>query len=75
MTKQHEIDTLHEMITTRAASAMNLRGYGLEAGCQANLVVLDYPDVTEALRHHAPPRLVISHGSVVDAGRLRDFGA
>ena len=75
MTKQHEIDMLHEMITTRAASAMNLRGYGLEAGCQANLVVLDHPDVTEALRHHAPPRLVISHGCVVDAGRLRDFGA
>jgi cytosine/creatinine deaminase len=75
MTKQHEIDTLHEMITTRAANAMNLRGYGLEAGCQANLVVLDHPDVTEALRHHAPPRLVISHGRVVDAGRLRDFGA
>jgi cytosine deaminase len=75
MTKQHEIDTLHEMITTRAASAMNLRGYGIEAGCQANLVVLDHPDVTEALRHHAPPRLVISHGCVVDAGRLRDFGA
>ena len=74
MTKQHEIDTLHEMITMRAASAMNLRGYGLEAGCRANLVVLDYPDVTEALRYHAPPRLVISHGRVVDAGRLRDFG-
>jgi cytosine/creatinine deaminase len=75
MTRQHEIDTLHEMITTRAASAMNLRGYGLAAGCQANLVVLDYPDVTEALRHHALPRLVISHGRIVDAGRLRDFGA
>ncbi len=74
MTKQHEIDTLHEMITARAARAMNLKGYGLEAGCQANLVVLDYPDVTEALRDHAPPRLIISHGRVVDAGRLREFG-
>jgi len=74
MTKQHEIDTLYEMITTRAASAMNLTGYGLAAGCQANLVVLDHPDVTEALRHHAPPRLVISHGRVLDAGRLREFG-
>jgi cytosine deaminase len=75
MTKQHEIDTLYEMITTRAARAMNLTGYGLDAGCQANLVVLDHPDVTEALRFHAPPRLVISHGRLVDTGRMRDLGA
>jgi cytosine deaminase len=75
MTKQHEIDTLYEMITTRGARAMNLTGYGLEAGCQANLVVLNYPDVTEALRFHAPPRLVISHGRLVDAARMRELCA
>jgi cytosine deaminase len=74
MTRQHEIDTLYDMITTRAARAMNLTGYGLQPGCRANLVVLDHPDLTEALRYHAPPRLVISHGRVVDVERLRDFG-
>src|ERR1700730_14721604 len=45
MTKEQEIGTLYEMITTRAAVAMNLRGYGLEAGCAANLVVLDQRSV------------------------------
>jgi len=53
---------------------MNLTGYGLEAGCQANLVILDYPDVTEALRFHAPPRFVISHGRLVDITRMRELG-
>jgi len=73
MTKAREIDTLHEMITTRAATAMNLKGYGLEAGAPANLVVLDHPNVTEALRFHSAPSAVISHGRLVDAERMRDL--
>ena len=73
MQKRHEIETLHEMITTRAASAMNLSDYGLTAGCKANLIVHDYPDVTEALRFHAPPRHVLSHGRPVDLARMRQL--
>jgi cytosine/creatinine deaminase len=73
MTKEREIDTLYEMITTRGATAMNLPGYGLEAGCAANLVVLDHPDVAEVLRFHTPPAAVISHGRLVDAGRMREL--
>jgi cytosine deaminase len=73
MTKAREIDTLHEMITARAATAMNLKGYGLEAGAPANLVVLDHPNVTEALRFHTAPSAVISHGRLVDAERMRDL--
>jgi cytosine/creatinine deaminase len=71
MTKASEIETLYDMITTRPAAAMNLPGYGLEVGCAANLVVLDHPDVTEALRFHTPPAFVISHGRLVDAERMR----
>src|ERR1700690_1122764 len=41
----------------------------LTVDAKGNLVVLDYPDVTEALRRRGPPRLVISHGRVVDAER------
>jgi len=73
MTRRHEFDALHEMITTRAAIAMNLAQYGLEPGCRANLVVLDQPDLAEALRFHEPPRLVISHGRVVDTARMREL--
>ncbi|WP_024510802.1 amidohydrolase family protein, partial [Bradyrhizobium sp. ARR65] len=59
MTKRREIEALHEMITTRAAKAINLGRYGLEAGCEANLVVLHQSDVADALRFHEPPRLVV----------------
>jgi cytosine deaminase len=71
MTKAQEMETLYEMITTRGAKAMNLKGYGLEVGCAANLVVLDQPELTEALRFHAPPAAVISHGRLVDLERMR----
>ncbi|QPF90541.1 amidohydrolase family protein [Bradyrhizobium commune] len=71
MTKKSELETLYDMITTRAAAAMNLERYGLGLGCDANLVVLDQGDVTEALRFHTPPRIVISHGRVVDMNRMR----
>ncbi|MDE5442430.1 amidohydrolase family protein [Bradyrhizobium sp. CSA207] len=73
MTREKEIATLYEMITTRAAEAMNLRNYGLKAGCAANLVVLDQPIVSEALRFHTPPAAVISHGRLVDAEKMREL--
>ena len=73
MTKEQEIATLYDMITSRAAAAMNLGNYGLEVGCAANLVVLDQPSVAEVLRFHAPPAAVISHGRLVDAKKMREL--
>jgi cytosine deaminase len=73
MTREKEIAALYEMITTRAAEAMNLRNYGLEVGCAANLVVLDQPSVGEALRFHTQPAAVISHGRLVDAEKMREL--
>jgi cytosine deaminase len=73
MTRSQEIETLYDMITTRAATAMNLAGYGLEVGCAANLVVLDHPNVAEALRFHTPPAAIISHGRLVDVERMREL--
>ena len=73
MTRRGELGTLYEMITTRAARAMNLEGYGLATGCRANLVVLDQADLTDILRFHEPPRIVISHGRVVDVRRMREL--
>jgi len=52
---------------------MNLTRHGLEAGCPANLVVLDHPNVTAALRFHTPPVVVMSQGRLVDAQRMRDL--
>lgn len=73
MTKKSEFETLYDMITTRAATAINLERYGLGLGCAANLVVLEQADVTEALRFHSPPSIVISHGRVVDTDRMREL--
>jgi cytosine deaminase len=71
MTRRNDLATLHDMITKRGASAMGLDGYGLGLGCRANLVVLNQDGLTDALRFHEPPRVVISHGRVVDAAHMR----
>jgi cytosine/creatinine deaminase len=73
MTKRSELEELYDMITTRAAAAINLERYGLGLGCHANLVMLDQTDVTEALRFHAEPRIVVSRGRIVDAARMREL--
>lgn len=73
MMSRREIETLYDMITTAPAKAMNVADFGLAIGRPANLVVLDQPDVVEALRFHAPPRAVISHGRIVDLEKMRDL--
>jgi cytosine deaminase len=70
MTRQ-EIEKIYDMITIDAARAMNVADYGVAEGTSANLVVLDQPDVVEALRFHSPPAWVISNGRVIDRARIR----
>ncbi len=74
MTTSAEMETLYDMITVRAAQAMGLRDHGLRVGAPAHLVVLDAPNVLEALRCHAAPAHVISHGKLVDQTRMRTMG-
>ncbi len=71
MTGRADIERLYDMITTDAARAMNAGEFGLAVGKPAHLVVLDAPDVLEALRWHAPPAQVVSHGRLLDAAVLR----
>jgi cytosine deaminase len=66
MTAADAMETLYDMITTRAAQAMGIRDFGLKVGAPAHLVVLDQPNVLEALRHHERPAHVISHGKLVE---------
>ena len=73
MTTRPDMDTLYEMLTTRPAQAIGVRDHALKVGAPANVVVLDAPDALEALREHAPPLVVISHGRVVDQPRMRDL--
>lgn len=71
MTTAAEMDRLYNMITTDAARAMGLADFELKVGAPAHLVVLDAPNVLEALRHHAAPAVVISHGRVVDTQAMQ----
>jgi len=70
MTTNREMETLYDMITVNAAQAMNISGHGLKVGANANLVVLNAPNVLEALREHSSPRFVISDGNLVDRTRM-----
>jgi cytosine deaminase len=70
MTTREDMETLYDMVTTRAAQAIGLKDFKLKAGAPANLVILDEPNVLEALRNHAPPAHVISHGKLVDLDKV-----
>ncbi|HMN62192.1 MAG TPA: amidohydrolase family protein, partial [Anaerolinea sp.] len=64
-TGREEIETLYDMVTTRAAQAMGVKEFGLRLGAPAHLVVLAQKNVVEALRYHEAPRHVISHGKLI----------
>ena len=70
MTTRPELETLYDMITVRAALAMNVGNHELKVGANANLVALGQPNVLEALREHSAPRFVISHGKLVDRSKM-----
>jgi len=49
---------------------MGLEGFSTEIGSPANLVVLDQPNVLEALRFHEKPLAVITDGKVIDQEKM-----
>jgi cytosine deaminase len=70
MTTSREMETLYDMITVNAALAMNVRDHHLKVGANANLVILDAPNVLEALRNHNAPTCVISNGKLIDRAHM-----
>ena len=73
MMSRQDMETLYDMITVAGAKAMNIGNFGIAQGQPAHLVVLDQPDVVEALRFHGAPRAVISHGRLVDLPKMREM--
>jgi cytosine deaminase len=71
MMSRTEMGTLYDMITVNPAKALHIADFGITVGAAANLVVLDQPDIGDALRFHAEPRAVISHGKPIDLQRMR----
>ncbi|MBI1733694.1 MAG: amidohydrolase family protein [Candidatus Rokubacteria bacterium] len=56
---------LPELITTNAARAIALEGYGLAEGCRADLVVLDARDAAQAITEQSEKLYVIKAGRIV----------
>ena len=74
MTTREDMETLYDMITTKAAQAIGLQDFCLKVGSPANLVVLSEPNVLEALRNHEPPTYVIRHGKLLDQEKVQAIG-
>jgi cytosine deaminase len=70
MTTRDDMETLYDMVTTSAAEAIGLKDFNLKVGAPANLVILDEPNILEALRNHAPPAHVISHGKLINQDKV-----
>jgi cytosine deaminase len=62
-----EIDAALASIRRAAARIVGVRGYGLEPGSAADLIVLDAEDMREALRTQATRTWVIRRGVIVAA--------
>ncbi|XPV75820.1 MAG: amidohydrolase family protein [Desulfovibrio sp.] len=65
MTGVAQQESLFDAVTVNAAKTLNLTGYGLAAGCNADMVILQASNKMEAMRLH-PTRLhVIRRGKVI----------
>lgn len=69
-TTRDDMETLYDMVTKNAARAIGLQDFEIKEGAPANLVVLDQPNVLEALRFHEKPQYVISHGKLIDQQKM-----
>ena len=65
MTSQAAMRQCFEMVTTNAAKVMQLDGYGLDVGCNADFVLLQARDVIEAIRLRATRLKVFKRGKLL----------
>lgn len=65
MTSLGDMENIYDMITVKAAKAMNVQDHELKVGGRADLVVLSAGSVYEAIWYQAEPRYVISRGKLV----------
>jgi cytosine deaminase len=62
---------IFDAITVNSAKTMGLEGYGLEIGCNADLIVLQAADVIEALRLKPTRLAVVKGGKVISRSAPR----
>jgi cytosine deaminase len=65
-----ELNTLLRMSTYNGAKALRLQNYGLEKGCQADLVLLEAPTASAAIVNQAEKLYVFKAGRLMAANRV-----
>lgn len=65
MTGQDAMRQCFQAVTAAPARILGLEGYGLEVGCNADLVILDASDLVEAIRLRATRTHVLRRGKVI----------
>jgi cytosine deaminase len=60
-----ELETLLKMSTCNAATVMGLKNYGLQPGCQADLVVLDASSPSMAIANQVEKLYVFKGGRLL----------
>lgn len=66
MTTPKRLAQAMDTVTSNAAAAMRLKGYGVKPGCHADLVVLPACDEHEAIRTRPRPTWVLKRGRLVE---------
>ena len=64
-------ELIYDAVTINPADAIGLENHRLAVGNRANLVVLEGENLTEALRFHAAPSAVVSHGRLIDTDAMK----
>ncbi len=70
MSTKEDLEVLYDMISILPGRGIGLKDHVLKEGAPADLVVLDQPNVNEALRFHEAPAYTISHGKIVDKEKM-----
>jgi cytosine/creatinine deaminase len=65
LTGRTELVNAFHAVTTNGAAALGLEGYGIKPGCNADFVLLQCSDPTEAIRLRAKRLVVVRRGVVV----------
>ncbi|MFV9672529.1 MAG: amidohydrolase family protein [Acidimicrobiia bacterium] len=71
MMSEADMELLYDAVTVNPAKAIGLESHEIAVGNVANLVVLEGHTVAEALRFHAAPRAVVSHGQLIDRDAMK----
>ena len=65
MTGLEEMDALFDAVTLNAAKTLHVDGYGLDKGCNADMVILQAESKREAIRLRSNRLFVIRRGKVI----------